>query len=189
MGAPSVPPGFAAAAVGLAAAAMALPLHRPRARRALLLTVVPALALVAAILPLLFGGTATAFRAALVLAATAAVAVLAALRFPRLSTFALLLSGAALLGAGSVEPRPLWIALLGLSLVVAALLARSERFGLRVALSLWGAAFLARAHPALDGPLREAAIALVLLAGGLLVERPGPRPPPPGGREPAPGPP
>lgn len=171
MGTPAVPPAFAAAALGLAAAAAALPLGRRRVRQAVLLLVLPALALAAALLPLLFAGTASLGGAALALAAAAAAGVLFARLLPRLATFALLVPCGAFLGAGSVEPRALRLALLGLSLALAALVARSHRLGLRVALALWAAALLGRTFPALGRPLAEAGAALLLVGAGLLLER------------------
>jgi hypothetical protein len=84
---------------------------------------------------------------------------------------ALLLPAPLFLGAASVEPSSLQLGLLVAVALLAAVVARSERFGVRVALSLWAAAILAAALPALQGTLQVTAVAAVLVGTGHLLHR------------------
>ena len=155
-----------ALAAGGTFAAVVLPLWR----RVALLVVVPALAASLAFLALLLGSASIGTAAAL-FGAVVAGAILLARFFPRLVTLGLLLPASLFLGAVSVEPPGVRIAVIVAGLLLAAVLARSERFGVRVALSLWAAALLSAAFPVLQGSLRVAAVAALLVGAGLVLHR------------------
>lgn len=159
-------PALGAAAAAAAVAAVVLPLRR----RTALLVVAPFLAASLAFLALLFGSASIGTAAAL-LAAVVASAILLARFLPRLVTLALLLPAPLFLGAASAEPRGLCIGLVVVGVLLAAVLARSERLGVRAALSVWAAALLSVVFPLLQGNLRVAAVAVLLFGTGLLLQR------------------
>ena len=155
-----------AVAAGTAVAVVVLPLRR----RAALLVAASVLAAGLTFLALLFGSSSIGEASAL-LAAVVAGAILLARFLPRLVTLALLLPAPLFLGATSLEPRGLRIGVIVAGLLLAAVVARSERLGVRVALSLWYAALLGAAFPAFAGSLRVAAVSAALVGTGLLLQR------------------